>query len=117
MSADLPSAGWMTTPPLEPISESNDNTVARCLVGISPLMYACRTGVAAAYTTPQMQTNKITAQKLWNTPISVRATAPNNVAVTKMVVRRWKNRRNCGANTPPAICALAKMPAARPAMP
>jgi hypothetical protein len=36
-SATRPRAGWVTTPPADPISESNDRTVARCSEEISPL--------------------------------------------------------------------------------
>ena len=34
-SATRPRAGWATTPPAEPISESNERTVARCSDGMS----------------------------------------------------------------------------------
>ena len=36
-SATRPRTGWKTTPPPEPISESNESTVARCLDGIMSL--------------------------------------------------------------------------------
>ena len=37
ISATFPKRGWATTPPEEPIKESNDKTVALCLEGIKPL--------------------------------------------------------------------------------
>ena len=43
----------MTTPPLDPISESNESTVARWREGIMSFRYACRIGISAAKTIAQ----------------------------------------------------------------
>ena len=45
-SATRPSAGCATVPPTEPISESNDSTVARCSDAMMPLRKAWRIGPA-----------------------------------------------------------------------
>ena len=44
----------MTTPPVEPISESNESTVARCSDGMSGLMKARRIGSSMAAITHQI---------------------------------------------------------------
>jgi hypothetical protein len=52
-SADRPRAGWVTTPPADPISESKDRTVALCSDGMSSFTYACRIGIEAERATAQ----------------------------------------------------------------
>jgi hypothetical protein len=60
----------MTTPPVLPISESNDSTVARCCDGIMSLMYADRIGVTAANSSPDTASRASASQKLCTTPSS-----------------------------------------------
>ena len=65
----MPSIGWNTTPPLDPNSESNDKTVARCCDGINPLRYAWRIGNCAANNSPHNISKAITSQNCDTEPI------------------------------------------------
>ena len=105
----------MTTPPVEPINESNDSTVARCCEGIMSFRYAWRMGMSAAKIRPHRTSSTSATQnepvRPSNPRMSALATAPRMSAV----VRFRNSERILGAAKPPRICDPATIAAARPA--
>jgi hypothetical protein len=72
----------MTTPPLDPISESNESTVARCWDGIIPFRYACRIGIDAAKIKPQTETN---ARANQNDPVTARRNSTRPLTIVPRI--------------------------------
>ena len=87
----------MTTPPVLPINESKERTVARCCEGIIPFRYACRIGICAAKSIPQTTSRKRATQKLLVTPSVTSTSALAAVPRINGDVRRWKSARILGA--------------------
>ena len=106
----------MTTPPVLPINESKDSTVARCCDGIIPFRYACRIGISAAKIIPQTTSRRSATQKAFVNPSRASTSELAVVPRISAVVRRSKSARILGARYPPAICEPATMAAARPAI-